>query len=181
MNHCLEQLFLAARKNDEGWPQVLFFVILAIFYVVGGIIKAKANKTAPEGKKQTPFKPVRKPPEIAIDLQMLKQIWRSGKPVAKPQVQPAGRKVAHPATARSASYAAVVTNPRPAGMAIPQVQPKLEKVAAGIAVPAEIPQTKYLSEILSDYENPESLRRAILHYEILGKPLSLRDSSERIY
>jgi hypothetical protein len=61
-----------------------------------------------------------------------------------------------------------------------QVQPKLEKVTAGVAAPAEIPRAKYLSEILSDYENPESLRRAILHYEILGKPLSLRDPSEHI-
>ena len=45
---------------------------------------------------------------------------------------------------------------------------------------AEIPQEKYLSEILSDYENPENLRRAILHYEILGKPLSLREPGEHI-
>ena len=45
-----------------------------------------------------------------------------------------------------------------------------------VAMPTEIPRAKYLSEILSDYEDPEKLRRAILHYEILGKPLSLRDS-----
>jgi hypothetical protein len=44
-----------------------------------------------------------------------------------------------------------------------------------VAAPAEIPQTKYLSGILSDYDDTEKLRRAILHYEILGKPLSLRE------
>jgi len=39
----------------------------------------------------------------------------------------------------------------------------------------EMPESEYLSELLSNYANPEELRRAILHYEILGKPLSLRD------
>jgi hypothetical protein len=46
-------------------------------------------------------------------------------------------------------------------------------------MPAEMPQTKYLSEILSDYEDPEKLRRAILHYEILGKPMSLRKPTDK--
>jgi len=44
-------------------------------------------------------------------------------------------------------------------------------------VPAEMPETEYLSELLLDYADPEELRRAILHYEILGRPLSLRDPS----
>jgi hypothetical protein len=38
----------------------------------------------------------------------------------------------------------------------------------------------YLSEVLADYENSEELKRAILHYEILGKPLALRDPSRVI-
>ena len=53
-------------------------------------------------------------------------------------------------------------------------------ITAEVAVPAEIPQAKYLSEILSDYDDPEKLRRAILHYEILGKPISLREPAEHI-
>ena len=187
MNYWLAQFLsvlggqaLAARNSDEkdtGWMQILVFVILSIFYAVGSIVKARANKTAPK----TPRKPVRKPP----DLQMLKQFFglpeepeSSSQPspeesepqVAKLQVRPSGRKVARPA--------------------MPQVQPKLEKVTAGVAASlitaeravagAEIPQTKYLSEILFDYDDPEKLRRAILHYEILGKPISLRAPSEHI-
>jgi len=48
------------------------------------------------------------------------------------------------------------------------------------AIPAEVPEAEHLPEILSDYDDPEELRRAILHYEILGRPLSLRDPSGRI-
>jgi hypothetical protein len=35
-----------------------------------------------------------------------------------------------------------------------------------------------LREPLLDFNDPNALRRAILHYEILGKPLSLRRPSE---
>ncbi|MDD5063349.1 MAG: hypothetical protein PHQ35_01135 [Phycisphaerae bacterium] len=183
MNYWLAQLVLAARNSNEDntWMQILGFVILAIFYAVGSILKAKANKTTPKGKEQAPGKPVRKPPEDLIDLKMLKQLFglpeeaeSSGQPspeVSKPLVR-----VMRPAVARQA--------------VVSQVQPKLAKVTVEADVPlisaehpatgAEIPRTKYLSEILSDYKNPESLRRAILHYEILGKPISLRAQSEHI-
>jgi hypothetical protein len=164
MNYWLAQLILAARNSDDrdiGWMQILVFVILAVFYAVGSIVKAKANKTAPEGGKQIPRKPARKSPESTIDLQLLKQLWRPARPTPSSQ-------------------------PRP------QVQPKLEELpeftaetvkkleGKRVAMPAEIPQAKYLSEILSDYDDPERLRKAILHYEILGKPLSLRDPSEHL-
>jgi hypothetical protein len=41
-------------------------------------------------------------------------------------------------------------------------------------------EAAYLPGILSAYADPEQLRTAILHYEILGKPLSLRDPSAHI-
>ena len=201
MSYWLTQLILAAQNGNKenGWVQILFFVILSIFWAVGSIIKAKANKTASKEKEQTPRKPIRKPPELTIDFKMLKQLFglpeetesssepgpeefetQATKPqIAKPQVQPIGRKV---------------TRPQPVVQKIPietstikamepQVQPKLEKVP-GLTGESEVlagmPQTKYLSDILSDYDDPEKLRRVILHYEILGKPISLREPSEQI-
>jgi hypothetical protein len=182
MSYWLAQLVLAARNSDgdEKWGQILFFVILSIFWVVGNIIKkVSANKTSPK----TPRKQVRKQPEPTAELQILKQFF--GLPeepepqVAKPQVQPQVRKVARPAIPQTAKPQA----------AKPQVQPKIEKAPELTAampqveavVPAETSQAKYLSEILSDYENPESLKRAILHFEILGKPISLRGPLERFF
>ncbi len=209
MSYCLAQLLselggqaLAARRSDDkdiGWMQILVFVILSVFWALGSIVKAKANKSAPKGKEQTPRKPVRKGPERTVDIQILKQLFGlpekpapsgQGRPqVAKPQVRPASRKLIRPATARSA-----VMSPRPvAGRKIPaetkeavkfptfEAQPTPEKVlglTTEVAATADMPQTKYLSEILSDYEDPKKLRRAILHYEILGKPISLREPSE---
>jgi hypothetical protein len=207
---------LAARNSNEkdtGWAQILGFVILAIFYAVGSIVKARANKTAPKGEKQIPRKPARKPP----DLQILKQFFGlPEEPESSSQPSPEASeplvRAKRPAVARQAAMPSAFSETSPLGG---QVQPKLEKVTAGVAAPlvtaeraiagAEILQTnatlrsaysaeadasaakagtlrstRYLSEILSDYDDPEKLRRAILHYEILGKPLSLRDQSEHI-
>ena len=36
----------------------------------------------------------------------------------------------------------------------------------------------YEPGVIIDYSDPEALRKAILHYEILGKPLALRDTSD---
>jgi hypothetical protein len=202
MKYWLIQLILAARKNDgeNGWVQVLVFVILSVFWALGSIIKAKANKK-PAGKEPTPSKPKRKPPELTIDLKMLKQLFglpeeeepksggevtksqtvkpRAAKPqVVKPQVQHPHRKIVRPQPMAAQKPQGAMPQ-----VAMPQVQPKLGKVpglTGEAEVLAEIPQAKYLSDILSDYEDSEKLRRAILHYEILGKPISLRGPSEHI-
>jgi len=55
-----------------------------------------------------------------------------------------------------------------------------EQAGKGVGMPAEVVESIYLSEVLSDYADPEELRRAILHYEILGRPLSLRGPGEKI-
>ena len=47
------------------------------------------------------------------------------------------------------------------------------------AAASHLPRSRYLSGILSDYSKAEELKRLILHYEILGRPLSLREPSER--
>jgi len=212
MNYWLAQLLSAlggqvpaARNSDDGdtgWMRILVVVILAVFYAVGSIVKAKANKTALKEEEQMPRKPGTKPPESVRAPKALKKtpyqavqrpVSRTpssqarpqvAKPqVDRPQVQPPRRKVARPQP----------TGWKPPTKAeeaveLPTLEPlEVPKIAAleplegkRAAMPAEIQPAKYLSEILSDYENPERLRSAILHYEILGKPVSLRDPSEHI-
>ncbi len=126
--------------------------------------------------------------------------------VARPQPAPAVRKYA--AEAKQAGRVQPTTPPakpkRPGlklSIPAPQVQPDFEELPdlqTGIeALPefttkavkglvgkrkgmAEVPESKYLSEVLADFTDPEDLRMAILHYEILGRPLSLRDPSGQI-
>ncbi len=115
--------------------------------------------------------------------------------IARPQ--PAVRKYA--AQAKQAGRVQPRTQPAKYKLSIPvpQVQPDFEEipelgtsiealpefttktveglVGKGKGMADEVPKSKYLSEVLLDYADPDELRTAILHYEILGRPLSLPD------
>ncbi len=219
MNNLLAQQILAARDKDfESWTNILFIVVIGIFWVVGGILKAKANKS----KQQEQEQPGRRPPESTAGAprafkqtpyqQAQRPVGRVPKSQLRPQqVQPSRRKIVRPqAVGRKPSIKTEEAIELPTLEALetpkvslpgPQLQADLEELpeftvetvekdirlssvealgAKRIGIAGETPQTKYLAEILLDYDDPEKLRRAILHYEILGKPLSLRSPSEHI-
>jgi hypothetical protein len=211
MNALLLQIILASRNDDlDSYMNILFVVVLAVFWLIGGIIKAKANRSGAGGDDGTRKTP-RKPPVHSREAreQMLKRLER---PAGSAQDQ---RKQPRPATQKPrmkfADLQAAVrkfaveaekafdpdskekepvpkSRPPLVEPQIPAEEPKLtEPVTTTIkglqekqaAEPAQIPESAYLSKILTDYADPDELRRAILHYEILGKPLSLRDPSEK--
>ena len=215
MNYLLSQIVLAARNRDgKSWTNILFIVGLAVFWVIGGILKARANKTKQEGEEQLTSKPGFKPPDRAgfakpraVEKTPYEQVQR---PTARtpyrrepqPQIEPPRRKIARPELFVQ-KFVTEKEQAIPLGTIelleepklpppTPQVQPDLgelpqftSKAVKGledmrVRTPAETPRAKYLAEILLDYADPEDLKRAILHYEILGRPLSLRDPSQHI-
>ncbi len=199
MNEFYSQLILAARNRDienTGWMQFVVIVVLAVVYGLGSIIKAKARKAEQQGEEKLTRKPTRRPPGVeSLQEKLSRLLGRPTGPVTRrpygPAVQPPRKKIVRPQpdfqkpTAKEEQTIEF-------GIKRPQLQPKLEKLPdftsegvkklehKRVSVPAETPQAKYLSNILLDYADADSLRRAILHYEILGKPLSLRSSSEHI-
>ncbi len=205
MSELLAQIILAGRSDDaEGWMNILIVVVLAVFWAIGGIIKAKANKTGAPGE-QPPGKTARKPPLHSREAreQMLRQLQRPAdseqgqrqqpRPAAKQprmkfaDLQAAVRKFAVEAEQafqpqsgkKTPELKPVLTEPKippetvkpkePIGKTVKRLKDKL------VSEPAQMPESEFLSELLTDYADPEELRRAILHYEILGKPLSMRD------
>jgi hypothetical protein len=207
MNDLLLQVILARRNDDvDSWMNILFVIVLAIFWLVGGIIKAKANKSQTGNKDNLPRKPARKPPLHSREAreQMLKRLERPADSGQRQQPRPAGQK---PRMKFSDLQAAVrkfaveaekafqadtkkpVPKPKPPSTEPQIIAEKLEPTEPVTTTikglqdkrasePEQIPESEYLSELLMDYADPEELRRAILHFEILGKPLSLRDPSE---
>ena len=207
MNYLLSQIILARRNDDaNGWMNILFVVVLAIFWLVGGIIKAKANKSGTGSKDNLPRKPVRKPPLHSKEAreQMLKSLQRPSdsaqgqrqkpRPVTqKPRMkftdlQAAVRKFAVEAEkAFQGDTGETVSEPLKPALKEPPIKAETVELTELIgetvkglkdkraSKPAQMLESEYLSELLTDYADPEELRRAILHYEILGKPLSLRD------
>ena len=211
MKYLLLQTILARRNNDvESWTNVLFVIVLAIFWLVGGIIKAKANKSQTGDKGNIPRKPSRKPPLHSREAreQMLKRLERPARSekgqsqqprpaTQKPRMKFADLQAAVRKFAREAEKAFEVDTKK----TVPDSKPRLSeslRTAPSEDVVETMPTTlkglrdkqtseseqllkqENLSELLTDYSDPDQLKRAILHYEILGKPLSLREPSERI-
>jgi hypothetical protein len=207
MSNLLAQTIVSASDDAEKWMNVMFVVVLALFWLVGGIAKARANKRGAQ-IEQSPHKPVRKPPLHSAEAreQMLSRLQRPAGSVQSRQQQPspAARKPRMKladlqAAVRRLAVEAEQADQVKTGNFDPELEeiltePKIKiekaeltepmnKIATGLqgtkhSEAAQTSESEYLSELLLDYSDPEDLRRAILHYETLGKPLSLRDSFE---
>ena len=203
MNCFLAQIIFLARNGDgEGWINILVLVALAIFYAVGSILKAKTSKAEQKGNEKLARKPAGKPPVGTRDLKKrpIQQLRRPASPPPsrqfRPQVQPPRRKVMRPRPAVQKPGAKLeqevelvtiepLEEPKlPIPDALeeykePVIKPlkDLEDMRTGI--PSETAQPEAAIEPLLDYADTDELKRAILHYEILGRPLSLRGPSEQ--
>jgi hypothetical protein len=236
MNTLLAQMILVAQGEDVGkWTNILFVIVLAVFWVVGSIVKAKSKK--PEGEEEKEGQLSRKPggklkeiaERIERELSQLtgdrayKQQQQAKGPggESSPQASQARPVGPSPRTRYGPQAARLPTSParpgiqarqasgRPRTMPTPafrlpeepSVSPELPAVPTGIEelphyitepaggltdeyghIAAEKPRAESALQPLLDldYAAPEELRRAILHYEILGKPLSLREPGSHI-
>ena len=197
----LTQLVLGAKKYDpEGWMQILVFVAMVVVYALSGIFKAKGKKAKEEKGEQEPQQQPR------VSRPVPRQQSRQGaqpRPRRIGPPQPAGRKL--PAEASQPAWIPVAGPPAEPKLSTPtpQIQPEIPEVAIGaekqklsgltsdtvremggkrvsreVSAKASVP--KHLTKLLLDVSSPGEIRRAILHYEILGKPLSLRGPGEQI-
>jgi len=210
MYDLLAQIILARRSDDaESWMSILVFVVLAVFWAIGGIIKAKSRSSDTPGGKSMPRRPAHRPPAGTSRPpreQLLKQSRQPSDLAQRKEYRPATKKpltkfseiraaVQKFAAEAEQAFQAQAEKPAPETK-VPVPKPKIKPDALKVpessrkpviqledkraAVPAEMPGTEYLSGLLLDYADPEELRRAILHYEILGRPLSLRDPSDNV-
>ena len=196
MSDFLAQLILARHSDDEGWMNILVVVVMAVIWMIGGIVKAMKAKS---GEEQQPGRASsRKPPAHgrAGQRQIPARPQRPAAPGQPAQVpkkrttladlRAAARKFAADAE-RAFQPETTAPTPKPSqpishSPARPETPPIIEPgvppvkgLARKRAAKVQTPPMRQLSDLLSDYTDPDKLRKAILHYEILGPPLSLRD------
>jgi hypothetical protein len=198
------------EPGNGGWIQLLIFVILGLVYALGGLAKMKANKAAQEEdkakekpKRRPRYKPLdnifpprqaeakgtgtpkvsritprparkaRRPTEMPMrrEHRQVARIPQVKKGPAKPAVQ----KTVLPTT----------TKPMPTmpslETAVPTELSKIEKLGTALALSQKEWQQESAGRAALDYQNPDALREAIVHYEILGKPLSLRGPGQHMW
>ena len=217
MNFFLSQFIIAQNEDIEKWMNILFIVVLAVFWILRSVVKSKVDEARERKNKSAPFDQNRKPASSTKELselllnRVLKYRESTSGPRNRQNIQrttiksatagPASRGIASkPQPAMSAPYT-IQRSKKPSKLTFKQPSlkqniQKLEKIDTNIqelpefapksvdnladlplSKSTQISQSEFVSDFVWDYKNPDELRRAILHYEILGKPLSLRDSS----
>jgi len=188
MYEITDYLVLLARDQDVGtWTNVLIVVLLAVFWSLAGLIKARARKL--EEKKQLQQqhqKPPGASPQggrgVGVPAPRQRAAGATAIPVPTRQYRPQPP----PASGPSAREPQIT---QPSRRDIDSVGPDdstlspLLPVAEHETLPHSLHSAKSGSDAadaISDdddslqLDRPEKLRIAILHYEILGPPLSLR-------
>ena len=158
MDSLLIDTLLAARKdNIRGWTQLLVFMIMAVVWIVGALVKSKASKTTDSDYD-----------EGQADELPLPSIERIRRQLGIRSVitEPAGE-----------AFEAM-------GAKDMDIAPKERETASRqadeLVQPPKILKTRQKEEKIAekmffDFEDTEQLKKAILHYEILGKPIALRE------
>ncbi len=180
---------------------ILFFVAIAAFYAIGSVLKAKASKSAKQKKaaerqgvkpiQKTPTRPAVKkaPPPAAVKKPAYPQPPR--RPVARPR--PVMRKpvlqkapvppqpIKPPATAGPLPTApSLETKLKPLRKLPKKSLGEMEVGELGFAPEKKEKDRLAVEEPLLALDDPDALRRAILYYEIIGKPVSMRPPGEHL-
>jgi hypothetical protein len=229
----IAQLRVLAQRDGDEWVNILFIVAVAVFWAIGGLIKAAGGrKNAPQnrprpvdaqGKGTWQQRLARKAEEIkqAADERIRTLQERAESLSSTPEAPGRDRsaqgrvtvrsrrggesvlvyerhdprKAAEEKRRRAAAQAAqaqqAAESRRRAHLAPkpPQVTPihgslpdalsamgqRPEPLGLDESLPEAAPQAGYAASSLIDHTDADALKRAILHCEILGKPLSLRD------
>ena len=161
----LAQMIVIAQNDDfDSWMNILFIVVIAIFYLVGNILKLKSNKaeqTSQDGNKPAKTK------EIAETQQFQRhpREYRRHRQDRAAQLKAMRAKV----------VADKSVTPRGGE---PQMGSSIAQ--KGLGGSEDFTVTSYPDsqdpdlKALFDLGDTDELKKAILHYEILGKPVSLR-------
>jgi len=219
MTERILQLGLLAQDDAGRWMNILFILVVAVFWAIGGLVKVASNKSRKQGasrpsdgrKRETWLQQLAKK---AQDIQHA--IERKG---SKEQPHCSYRPQEHPSEAsrppegrvaanadRGDSSALVYERQEPQQPAEKLQQPARAKAGPKAALQAErhiaaeslnvpvAPQQPMRTPVraattttpadnasppIIDYTDLDALKNAILQYEILGKPMALRDPFER--
>ena len=177
MLYFLAQIIPAAQDNDGGIGKLLFLVFVGIIWIVGGILKARARKSAVEEPEKTPAKPERKAPSFLNELRKLKlELIEEAAPKAVKSAEaasakPQKRRVQRPVEKEKVAPAELVTEEpelvtktafKPLGMEHKEKPEETERIRP------RLPSVDYVVQ-------GDQLKTAIIYSEILGKPVALRD------
>jgi hypothetical protein len=175
----LQNVVGVSKEIIDKLSEIAPIIIIGAIWLFGAIAKAVA--AGKKGQQPEPEQKARGKPHQP-DFNDFVKIVKERYSAAREQVKRESEAPAQPASV------VVETTPKPplVEVTIPAAQPKIEKPSTEQLVPSlageqptEMVHTvephPYLADIAEQYSDPDGLRKALLHYEILGTPLALRE------
>jgi hypothetical protein len=191
MNILLAQLVPALHAADaERWTDILAVVVFAAVWLIGGIIKATTKKPEAGQKKPSPRQsapmrarpPATSRPNHPADFGRIRAEHRPPRPAA-PQRRSRLERITAELEKVLGPYMPE-TAPQPASPAPkPQLEASMRQTPDVMntrpAMTKEVSKPEPSQELLPGYADSDELTKAILYYEILGPPVSLRGPSHQ--
>ncbi len=180
MNFGILQFVVA--KNDTDFSQIIFIIVIAVFWVIGAIVKvvsskAKKSETIAENQKL-----VKQPGPIQFKIKQKSQVPSQHLKRIKDSVSKLIEQ--KQASIESKIYK---TEPDSVSTDLPEISklsvstPVIKTGLEGISKREKKEAYQpIVAESLLSFESIDDLKKGILYYEILGKPLSLRQQ-ERLF
>ncbi len=186
MSPFLSQLVPAARDGDD-WMNILFLVVVAVLYVVAGLVKkVKDRKITFDDKPQPSARRSSQRQPTRPKLRKAQAEPGPQRPASLVNQLRAGR--ALPARPKSAVQPAVPIQPQSPYVksqltaeftkSIKDLKDhvKLEPMSLTKTVEFEVEDTSFVYEGLAEFATADDLRRAVIYYEVFGSPIALRQS-----
>lgn len=197
MSEWIPTWLVLGQNDDVGeWINILVFIVLGLFWLIGGLVKNLTPKKDRRQGGKTLSKPSRSsPPARNRTLGRDRETWGQRLARKAEQIQAAAAERAREIErqvqgqpARSTTGPRRVLKPTdrpPAPNEDTAAQPGPEgptELGPDLAMSLKYPSTARTKDrqpaVTIDLDDPKVLRQAILHYEILGKPLALREPFE---
>ncbi|MBL7106692.1 MAG: hypothetical protein ISS77_03690 [Phycisphaerae bacterium] len=159
MQELLNNIMLAARKNDEsGWTQLLVFAVMAVVWILGGIIKARQNKITDKD-----FAEEQEDEKHKIITLNAKELIES-------------KKIRHAPTQIAQKPENVIEDLAVQGFEkVKKKHIRMPEFAKAESKSLKHPEhAEAEKESLLRINEPDELKKAIIYAEIIGKPLALR-------
>ncbi len=198
---------LLLEGDESGWMQMLVYAVIFGLMAVSQIVKSRKQKRRFEEEESAAPRPAppagRQGPSRAVQQRPAVQPVRRSDNAPEPRREVPGgtrpRTIIRPGSALSDFVADIkaeikraaeemqgvnapppwaIAEPEPPQVARPMPEPDEPKCfIEGIAPEPEIDE---FSGIAPEFSDPDDLKRAVLYYEILGKPISMRGQADHI-
>ena len=205
--------FIIGGSDSEGWENILFLVVVAVIWGVGGIIKSRAEQAqrkkqvdVSRRQAQTRQAASGNKTEIKKSDELLEKALRFKEAVAARQIRRAESRqtqVKRPVPKKISQTRPIEQKPKHVPVPpvpkqkksvefdeLAKIDPKIQDLPDFIPDAINKSQSKkpikktykdlqieFPLESLFAYGDSDELKRAILYSEILGKPLSIREST----